>query len=313
MNRKDDNMKQVLVIGGSYFAGRVHAILTSKGDSGDGDIYLHVVNRGNYPLNLPNVTQYICDRHDTAKLAEILPDITFDAVVDFCGYEPNDISSVVNALSERINQYIFISISSVYDPLGDKPKTESDPVLHSFSGGVISDYVMKKCLLELELTNICAAKNIPYTILRPSFIYGPFNYAPRESYFIKLIAEGKPVPVPTDATGRFSFVYVMDVADVINLSIANPKAYNEIFNLAGNDETYDSFIATLEKCNGGIFETQPVTVQQVLDENIPLPFPLNNDELYSGKKVEDVFGYKYTPFETGMKKTFTVFKNVYAK
>ena len=305
-------MKQVLVIGGSYFAGRVHAILTSKGDSGDGNIHLHVVNRGNYPLNLPNVTQYICDRHDTEKLASVLPqDIVFDAVVDFCGYEPNDISSVVEVLNTRIKQYIFISTSSVYDPVGHSPKTENDPMLQNFSGGVISDYVMKKCLLELELINICKIYKLPYTILRPSFIYGPFNYAPRESYYIKLIAAGQPVPVPVDATGRFSFVYVMDVADVINLSIANSKAYNEIFNLAGNDETYETFMKTLEICNGGPFETAPVTVQKVIDENIPLPFPLNNDELYSGKKVEEVFGYKYTPFETGMKKTFTVFKNIY--
>lgn len=306
-------MKQVLVIGGSYFTGRVHAILTSKGDSGDGDIHLHVVNRGNYPLNLPNVTQYVCDRHDTAKLAEILPDITFDAVVDFCGYEPNDISSVVNAISDKIKQYIFISTCSVYDTLGDTPKVETDAMLSNFAGGVVDDYVMKKCLLEIELKNVCAEKNIPYTILRPSFIYGPFNYAPRESYFIKHIAEGTPVPVPTDATGRFSFVYVMDVADVINMSIANPKAYNEIFNLTGSDETYNSFLDTLEKCNGGPFNTQLVTVKEVYERNIPLPFPLDMDQLYSGKKVEDVFGYKYTSFETGMKKTFAVFKNVYAK
>ena len=105
----------------------------------------------------------------------------------------------------------------------------------------------------------------------------------------------------------------MDVADIINMSVANPKAYNEIFNLAGSDETYNTFLATLEKCNGGPFNTQLVTVKEVYERNIPLPFPLDIDQLYSGKKVEDVFGYKYTSFETGMKKTFTVFKNVYSK
>ena len=93
---------------------------------------------------------------------------------------------------DKIKQYIFISTCSVYDPLGNSVKTESDPMLSNFAGGVISDYVMKKCLLEIELVNICKEKNLPYTILRPTFIYGPFNYAPRESYFIKLIAEGKP-------------------------------------------------------------------------------------------------------------------------
>lgn len=305
-------MKQVLVIGGSYFTGRVHAILTSKGQSGDGDIHLHVVNRGNYPLNLPNVTQYVCDRHTPEKLNDILPkDVAFDAVVDFCGYEPQDISSLMSVLHDRIKQYIFLSTCSVYDTVGSNIKTEKDPMLHNFTSDVISDYIMKKCLLELELTSCCATYKIPYTILRPTFIYGPFNYAPRESYFIKNIVENTPVPVPTDATGHFSFIYVMDIADIINMSIGNSKAYNEIFNMSGSDETYESFLNTLEECAGEPFATQPVTVKQVIDENIPLPFPLNNDELYSGKKVEDVFGYKYTPFIDGMKKTFSVFKNIY--
>ena len=61
--------KQVLVIGGTYFAGRVFSILTSRGDSGRDDLHLHIVNRGKYPLNnLQNVTQYVCDRHNTERL-----------------------------------------------------------------------------------------------------------------------------------------------------------------------------------------------------------------------------------------------------
>lgn len=306
--------KQVLVIGGSYFAGRVFSILTSRGDSGRDDLHLHIVNRGRYPLkNLENISQYVCDRHDTEKLTEILPqDIIFDAVVDFCAYEPGDISSIVKALDGRIKQYIFISTSSVYEPRDGSRKTEADPMIVNFADGAVADYISKKCHLEMETTQCCGESGIAYTILRPAFIYGPFNYAPRESYFIQLIASGQPVPVPTDATGKFSFVYVFDVSDIINRCIANEKAYNEIFNLASpEDATYESFVNELEKCNGGAFPTVPVTVRQVIEQNIPLPFPLDEDELYSGKKSEDILGYTYTPFEVGMRKTFSVFMNIY--
>lgn len=306
--------KQVLVIGGTYFAGRVFSILTSRGDSGRDDLHLHIVNRGKYPLkSLDNITQYVCDRHDTSKLAEVLPKgVVFDAVVDFCAYEPGDISSVINALPGRIRQYIFISTSSVYVPGGEEPIDETAPVLSDFSSGRVEDYIAKKCLLENELTETCASSGIAYTILRPAFIYGPFNYAPRESYFIKLIAENKPVPVPTDATGRFSFVYVFDVSDIINRCIGNEKAYNEVFNLASPEiADYNSFISQLRQCNGTDFPTTPVTVKQVIEQNIPLPFPLDESLLYSGKKSETVLEYKYTPFSVGMKKTFSIFMSIY--
>lgn len=306
--------KQILVIGGTYFAGRVFSILTSRGDSGRDDLHLHIVNRGKYPLkNLDNVTQYICDRHDTERLTEILPDgVAFDAVVDFCAYEPGDISSIINALPDRISQYIFISTSSVYAPGGETPKAETDPVLSDFSSGRVEDYIAKKCRLEKELTEMCASSGIAYTILRPAFIYGPFNYAPRESYFIKMIAEGKPVPVPTDATGKFSFVYVFDVSDIINRCIGNQKAYNEVFNVASPEiADYNSFIFQLRQCNGTDFLTTPVTVKQVIEQNIPLPFPLDEALIYSGKKSETILEYKYTPFSVGMKKTFSVFMSIY--
>ena len=301
--------KQVLVIGGSYFAGRVFSILTSRGD----DIYLHVVNRGRFPLHLNNVSQYICDRHEPDKMAELLPkDIVFDAVVDFCAYEPTEIGAIIDALPGRIRQYIFFSTASVYT-VGNDKKVETDEMIRNFgTDDPTVEYVLKKCLLEVEIKMECEKASIPYTILRPAFIYGPFNYAPRESWFVQQIVERKPIPVPVDSDSKFNFVYVMDISAILNLCIGNEKAYNEIFNLsAPEDITYESFIKTLEKVSDIPFATENVTVKQVEDRNIPLPFPLVGNELYSGKKAEDVLGFTYTDFEVGMKKTFDVFKDVY--
>ena len=307
-------MKQILVIGGTYFAGRVYSILTSRGEAQRDDLHLHLVNRGRYPLKgLDNVSQYVCDRHQADQLPGILPqDMVFDAVVDFCGYEPGDISSIVEALPGRIRQYIFISTSSVYAPGGHTLKTESSPVLTDFDGGTVDDYIRKKALLEEELKASCAAAGIEFTILRPFFIYGPFNYAPRESWYVQQICQGSPIPFPTDASAGFSFVYVMDVADIINLCIADPRAYGQVFNLASPEaQNYGTFMETLKACTDLPVRTYDVTVEQVLERNLPLPFPLDEDELYSGQKVTDTFGYSYTPFLTGMKKTVSVFTNVY--
>ena len=92
--------KNVLVIGGSYFAGRVFSIYASKRDK----VALHIVNRGRYTLNLPVVYEYKCDRHDVETLSAILPDMNFDAVVDFCGYNPDEIAPIINALPDSIGR-----------------------------------------------------------------------------------------------------------------------------------------------------------------------------------------------------------------
>ena len=301
--------KQVLVIGGSYFTGRVFSILTSRGE----DVYLHVVNRGKVPLKLNNVSQYVCDRHEPEKMAELLPkDIIFDAVIDFCAYEPTEIGVIIDALSGRIRQYIVFSTASVYT-VGAGKKIETDEMIRNFeTDDPNAEYVLKKCLLETETKLECEKAGIPYTILRPAFIYGPFNYAPRESWFVQQIVKHNPIPVPVDSDSKFNFVYVMDISAILNLCIANEKAYNQVFNLsAPEDITYASFIETLEKVSDVPFATESMTVKQVNDRSIPLPFPLVGEELYSGKKVENVLGFTYTPFEVGMKKTFDVFKDVY--
>lgn len=302
--------KKILVIGGSAFVGRIFSIQTSKREE---EFELHVVNRGHYPLNLENVKEYKCDRHTPHTLARILPDIVFDALVDFCAYTPGEIQSLLGVLGGRIKQYIFFSTASVYAPLDHSIKRESDPVVQQAEGdSPVSDYIYNKLLLERELIEGCGAAGIPYTIFRPTFIYGPFNYAPRESYFIELIARKYTVPVPVDATAKFSFVYVFDVADAVLLTIGDSRAYDNVFNLAGPERiTYERLLADFERFNGGPFQTSEVTVQQALDEHIPLPFPLTDDDLCSGEKFRDTFHFSYTPFAEGMEKTFKIFYSLF--
>jgi hypothetical protein len=297
--------KNVLVIGGSYFAGRVFSIYTSRRDK----VALHVVNRGRYTLNLPGVSEYKCDRHDVGTLSAMLPDIEFDAVVDFCGYNPDEIGPIINALPGRIGQYIFISTSDVYVSTG--VKKEGDPVVEPKAADPILElslvmqdedcvrsparepkvrdpiveYISNKALLERELKDTCAPLGIPYTIVRPTFIYGPYNYAPRESYFIKHIVKGIPVPEPTDANAEFNMVYVADIASALEMFVGAEEAYNEEFNLAGVEHvTYASLFSELERCNGAPFARRPVTVSQVMAEDIPLPFPLDADDCEESPK-----------------------------
>jgi nucleoside-diphosphate-sugar epimerase len=300
--------KKILVLGGSYFAGRVFNMIASGRD----DSEMFVVNRGTYTLNKPHVTEFKCDRHDTARLVELLPAIDFDALIDFCAYEPGEIAQITEALGARIGQYIYISTSSVYEPSATV-KTEASPLAAALGDDPISTYVAQKLKLEDECVAACAALNLPFTIFRPAFIYGPYNYAPRESWFVEKIVHGQPVPYPTDATAQFNFLYVTDMARALIAAAANPKVFGQILNLAGPEAVdYPRYFAELERCNGAPFATEPVSVQQVLQRNIPLPFPLTDNDLTSGALAAETLDFAYTPFSEGMDKAFTAFKNVYA-
>ena len=82
---------KILVIGGTYFVGRVFVLIAAKRE----DAQLTLLNRGRYSLGRQDIREIRCDRHDAAGMEAALRDTEWDAVVDFCAYEPDDIASVL--------------------------------------------------------------------------------------------------------------------------------------------------------------------------------------------------------------------------
>lgn len=300
--------KKVLCIGGSYFMGRVFNILASR----SGEYEITVLNRGRYELNLENVVQIHFDRHNTSMVRGIVPADTYDAIIDFCAYEPGDISGFTSAMLTKTKQYIYISTASVYDPYAPAPVAETAPVASRFGTDENSLYVEKKLKLEDELKQAARYGGFAWTIMRPAFVYGPFNYAPREPMYFQNLLKNAPIPHPTDAAAKFNFVYVKDIAAMLMAAVANDRAYNEIFNLSAPEQLdYDSFLAALEAAHGKKIETIPMTSAEIAEKQIPLPFPLKYDELYDGSKIERLLGVKYTPFDTAFKETYDIFMRAY--
>ncbi len=49
---------------------------------------------------------------------------------------------------------------------------------------------------KLETEAMLARSGIPYTSVRPVYIYGPLNYNPVEEWFFHRLKAGRPIPVP---------------------------------------------------------------------------------------------------------------------
>ena len=175
---------------------------------------------------------------------------------------------------------------------------------------------MEKCLLEQELQQQAAQRDFSYTILRPVFIYGPYNYAPWESWYIRNMIAKKALSHPVDATGKFHMVYVKDVARAIHTSILDLHAKNNIYILSAPDiMTYDTFLQQLKNVSGCPVQTFPVTVQQVIKDHIPLPFPLTEEEneLFDGQKIVRETNFIYESLNDAMHKTYRVFYDISRK
>lgn len=307
---------KILVIGGSYFYGRVFVMEAAK----EHDIT--VVNRGTYSMEGFGVTQVTGDRGDASLWQSVTTD--YDVLVDFCGYKEGDVANVLEHITGSIGHYIFISTVDVYQRGLAGYKDESTPLETRRFQGEAGEYIMGKVALERELAQVCGQRDISYTILRPAILYGPFNYAPRESVFIQLMVQQGLFPRITGADGRFQLIYVKDAAQAVIKCMGNDKAFGQSYNLCGDEVvTYDMLADALLKGAGKIREDRketsirqlPMTVQEAEQQGLPLSFPVAEaeSELCSNEKSKAELGMEYISLEEGMARTCQAFWGVYGK
>ncbi len=302
---------KVLVIGGSYFYGRVFVMLASK----EHDVT--VLNRGTYPMGDFGVTEIKGDRHDASVFAKCAEG--YDAVVDFCAYQAGDVLGVIEGLGGRISQYILISTVDVYRRGMGIVKKEDAPLENREFAGEAGAYIAGKVALEKEIREACEERKIPYTLLRPAILYGPYNYAPRESLYIRMMLREHVLPRFTDADGSFQFVYVKDAADAILKCLGKKEAYGQAYNLCQDGIlTYERFFAALKDAAEPevVKELQevPLTLEEAGRQGVPVPFPAvkGETELCDNTKSKTELGLEYTDFQEGMKKTYSAWKAVFS-
>lgn len=275
-----------------------------------------LLNRGTYSMEQFGVKEIAGDRHDSSVLAQCGED--YDAVIDFCAYEAGDVNLVTEHLAGKIRHYVLISTVDVYERGGSVLKTEEHALEHRRYPGEAGAYIAGKVALEEEITKVCGGRKIPWTILRPAILYGPYNYAPREAAYIQMMLQNKALPRFTDADGRFQVVYVKDAAQAVLKTLGNKTAYGQAYNLCQDEiVTYDTLFKTMQEVADkevveGLQEI-PITVDSAVAQQIPVPFPAREEEseLCSNEKGKRELGLEYMDFREGMRRTYNAFKHVY--
>ncbi|MCM1118203.1 MAG: NAD-dependent epimerase/dehydratase family protein [bacterium] len=297
---------KILVIGGSYFYGRVFVMLTAQQQE------ITVVNRGTYSLADMGVAQIKGDRREPSLWQRISG--KYDVIVDFCAYEPGDIRCVLDNLQAKPSQYIQISTVDVYRRGIGGYKAEDTPFEDRALQGEAGAYIAGKVALERELRQVCGETGVDWTVLRPGILYGPYNYAPRESAYIQMMVQQQILPRITDADGQFQLVYVKDAAEAVRQCLCNPLTYGQSYNICVKEPVTYSGLAEvlLRVCDSPVRELS-MSVDQAQRQGIPLPFAVREQETeqYDNEKSLRELGLAYTSLEEGMARTFRAFKNVY--
>jgi nucleoside-diphosphate-sugar epimerase len=129
-----------------------------------------------------------------------------------------------------VKQVILISSLSVITGQGDQfDVNESAPL--RLCGEAYADSKVEAEKLALEYMRSCkeTGAHLNVTILRPGFIYGPYERAwlPR---LINSLREGKAMLID-GGLRQTNVVYVGNLAKAVALCLMNPRAFNETFNI----------------------------------------------------------------------------------
>lgn len=292
--------KRVLVIGGSYFSGRVFVEEALK----MADAELHVFNRGNLPLRMDHVTEHVGDRERPEQVRDRIPGGEWDAVVDFCAYTPAHVETLLGNLRGTVGQYLLISTTTVYRKTTRLPVDENAPTLAGPQPelGEYARYGYDKWLAERAAHRECERLGIALTVLRPGIIYGYYNYAPRETYFFDRLRAREPIVLPEPCASRFNFIWVVDMARLLWACIGEPRTFGETFNLAsGEVVSYARIVEALGEITGKAVDTLRLPADEIARRKLPLPFPIDEDLVYDGTKIDRLFGFEHTPFRTGLR------------
>lgn len=208
---------RILVMGGTRFIGvYLTQVLVAQGHE------VVLFNRGNKPAPMEGLTVIKGDRKDTEALKAALAGESFDAIFDNSGRELGDTQPLIELFNGKIQHFVYVSSAGVYLKSDEMPHIEGDtvdPKSRHKGKFATEDYLM--------------AAEVPFTSVRPVYIYGPQNYNDVEAWFFDRIVRDRPVPIPGNGMALTQMGHVADLADAMAAVLGNSTAIGQVYNISG--------------------------------------------------------------------------------
>ena len=193
---------------------------------------LYLLNRGLSEREVPQaVNSLVGDINDPA-IADVLAEHTWDAVVDWIAFTPEQVQRDIDLFNGRTNQYIFISSASVYQtPPSSLPVRESTLLDNPYW-----DYSQAKIVCEELLVQAYRDEKFPMTIVRPSHTYDR-RMIPLFGGYTTLhrMLQGKKVLVYGDGTSLWTLTHHKDFAKGFVPLLGDYRAVGEAFHITSDE------------------------------------------------------------------------------
>jgi UDP-glucose 4-epimerase len=209
---------RVLIMGGTRFIGVYLAKILLEGGH-----EVALFNRGNRPAPASGIQQIQGDRTNPAQLQEKLAGEQFDAIFDNNGRELSDTQPLAEIFRGRVRHFVYVSSAGVY--------LKSDQMPHR-EGDATDPNSRHKGKFETEA--YLAQAGLPWTAVRPTYIYGAQNYNDLEAWFFDRIVRQRPIPIPGNGLHLTQFGHVKDLARAMAAILGNERAVGQIYNVSGD-------------------------------------------------------------------------------
>jgi 2'-hydroxyisoflavone reductase len=218
-------MKKILVLGGTMFVGRalVERLLSIPAYE------VTLFNRGKSNADLFTDVKQLHGNRETDDILQICYQ-HWDCIIDFSGYYPVTFEKLLHSLKGKVDRYIFISTISVYDlnKFENLAITEAEEILGCTEEQKISKLPDAYGEKKAEMERILLAQTwLDKIILRPSFIYGKYDWTERFYYWLYRAKFFDSLLMPEDF--NLSLTYADDlIAGILNAIEA--KTHSTVYN-----------------------------------------------------------------------------------
>jgi nucleoside-diphosphate-sugar epimerase len=253
------------------------SLTTAASDLHNRDLYMRIINERLDLLRRAGVPVLVQDARDYQALGRMLARIKPEVIVHLAAvahagrsnkdpYSTFDHSlrTLENALDyarDNVEHFVFFSSSMVYGNFMTDQVEEEHPL------NPVGIYGALKLAGEKIVIAYQQVFGLPYTIVRPSALYGPRCVSRRVGQiFIENALSGGKLKVEGDGNERLDFTYIEDLVQGTSLAIQNPAARNQVFNI-----TYGSS-RSIKDLVGAVQQHFPAVEVEYVERDKLMPF-----------------------------------------
>ncbi|MEE6211431.1 NAD-dependent epimerase/dehydratase family protein [Salarchaeum sp. III] len=298
-------MNSALVVGGTRFIGRhtVEELL-------EHEYHVTLFNRGSHEnpfVDYADVHHVRGDRGNDEELLSAKREVEPDVVFDFAAYHPEEVRSAVEIFAD-VDAYVYVSSGAAY-ARDDIPKREAEtPIKECTPDQAVDDsydtYGNRKAEGDRAVFE-AADRGVNAMSVRPTVVYGPFDYTERLDYWVNRVENHDRVVVPGDGTNVWQRVYVEDVANLLRLVAENGTPGNAYNAGDQNSITLERTIEEIESALDTDVEVVHASERELSTVDLDLAdFPLYRPypHVLDTHRAESV-GWESTPVSEAMERT----------